>query len=323
MFWIAGGALRLVERSFMRNLLLGCFCLAALLGAVRALPAEAEWLNDFEAAKTKAAKDGKDLLLEFTGSDWCPWCIRLKKEVFSTDAFKKEAPKHFVLVELDFPKQTKLPDKLKQQNDKLFKDYQVEGFPTVCLTDARGRIYAKAGYQEGGGERYVGLLGELCAKKPARDALFAKAEKASGIEKAKLLDEALGALEKDDACVGYDDVAAQIIALDSANQAGLKLKYQARMLLGEASAAAEGGDLEAAQAKIEVLLKEPGLPGPSRQEANFLKAMVLVNKKDNSGALNALQAAREAAPQTERAKEIAQVIERLKAAMTTGTQEKK
>ena len=80
---------------------------------------DAEWLDDFEAAKAKAEKDGKDLLLDFTGSDWCSWCGKLKEEVFNTEAFQKEAPKHFVLVELDFPRQKKLAEKVKQQNEKL------------------------------------------------------------------------------------------------------------------------------------------------------------------------------------------------------------
>ena len=62
------------------------------------------WMTDFEAAKTKAAKENKYLLVDFTGSDWCIWCTRLNSEVFSTKSFQTEAPKQFVLVELDFPR---------------------------------------------------------------------------------------------------------------------------------------------------------------------------------------------------------------------------
>ena len=61
------------------------------------------WVNEFEKAKQTAATEGKDLLMDFTGSDWCGWCIRLHKEVFDLDAFKTAAPKNFVLVELDYP----------------------------------------------------------------------------------------------------------------------------------------------------------------------------------------------------------------------------
>jgi len=311
----------------MENSSAACLVLLALLGSTgTSWPADAEWLDDFEAGKSRAAKEGKDLLLDFTGSDWCPWCIKLKKEVFSTDAFKKEAPKYFVLVELDFPRQSKLPEKLQQQNEKLSRDFQVDSFPSVCLTDAQGRLYAKTGYQDGGAERYLELLASLRAKKTARDELFAKADKASGVEKAKLLNQALEALEKDDAGAGYDAIAKQIIALDSENKAGLKLKYETRARLAEAAKAAESGELDAALAKLQALLKESSLTGGAKQEANFLKAMILVNKKDNAGALEALQSARDADPQTDRARQIAQIIERLKAeekAAEAGSQPKK
>ena len=303
----------------MGNLAAACLVLLAMFGSAGvSRSADVEWLDDFEAAKSCAAKEGKDLLLDFTGSDWCPWCIKLKKEVFSTDAFKKEAPKYFVLVELDFPQQKKLPEKLKQQNEKLSKDFQVDSFPSVCLTDAKGRIYAKTGYRDGGAERYLEHLADLRARKAARDELFAKAEKANGIEKAKLLDQALEALAKDDACIGYDDIAAQIISLDNGNQAGLKLKHETRARLVEVAKIAEGGELDAALAKLQALLKEPGLTGAARQESCFLKAMILIDKKDKSGALEALQAARDADPQSERARQIAQIIERLKAEEKAG-----
>lgn len=298
----------------MRNLATAYLGLLAMIGSAGAAwSAEAEWLDDFEAAKSTAEKEGKDLLLDFTGSDWCPWCIKLKKEVFSTEAFRKEAPKYFVLVELDLPRQKKLPEKLKLQNEKLSKEYQVDSFPTVCLTDARGRTYAKTGYQDGGAERYLELLSGLRARKTARDELFAKAEKAKGVEKAKLLNQALEGLEKDDACVGYDDISKQIIALDSENQAGLKLKYETQARLNEVAKTAEGGELDAALAKLQALLQEAGLSGGAKQASYFLKAMILMHKKDQAGALTALQSARDADPKTERAREIALVIERLKA----------
>ena len=72
------------------------------------------WVSDFEKAKTTAAAEGKDLLIDFTGSDWCGWCIKLRKEVFDLDAFKAAGPKNFVLVEIDFP----------QNKSKLSKETQ-------------------------------------------------------------------------------------------------------------------------------------------------------------------------------------------------------
>jgi thioredoxin-related protein len=275
--------------------------------------ADAEWLDDFDAAKAKAEKDGKDLLVDFTGSDWCGWCVKLKSEVFSQEGFKTEAPKSFVLVELDFPRKKELPAKLKQQNEKLVKEYQVEGYPTILLADAKGRAYAKAGYQAGGPAKYMELLGTLRAKKAARDEAFAKADKASGIEKAKLLDQALMALEKDEVRGGYMDVMQQIVELDADNKAGLKMKYVTRDRLEKASALANAGDVDKALASLDAFVNATPPTGEAKQEVYFLKGALLFGKKDKAGALAALQTALEAAPKSERAGQIGQILGKLKA----------
>jgi thiol-disulfide isomerase/thioredoxin len=126
------------------------------------------WMTDFDAAKKKAAAEGKDLFINFTGSDWCGWCIRLDKEVFSQKLFVYEAQKRFVFVYLDFPKNIKQSDALKAQNEKLAQVYGVEGFPTIVLATADGRPYAKTGYEEGGPLVYLRHLAELQMQKPAK-----------------------------------------------------------------------------------------------------------------------------------------------------------
>ena len=88
--------------------------LALALTASFATAAGDEWMTDFEAAKKKAAAENKDLLVDFTGSDWCGWCIKLVDEVFKHDSFKKGVADKFVLVELDFPK--------KPENTKIFQN---------------------------------------------------------------------------------------------------------------------------------------------------------------------------------------------------------
>ena len=75
---------------------------------VKAEPKQEIWTDNFEAAKAQAVKENKDILIDFTGSDWCGWCIQLKKEVFSTPEFEAAAPKSFVLMEADFPSKKKL-----------------------------------------------------------------------------------------------------------------------------------------------------------------------------------------------------------------------
>ena len=109
-----------------------------------------DWETDFEKAQAKAEKEGKPMLVDFTGSDWCGWCIKLDEEVFSKKEFQKWAAENVVLVKLDFPKRTKQSSKLKKQNAELAKKYEVRGFPTILFLDAKGKVIGKSGYMAGG-----------------------------------------------------------------------------------------------------------------------------------------------------------------------------
>ncbi len=199
---------------------------ALILSFSPALHAAEGWGTNFEEAKAAAAKENKDILMDFTGSDWCGWCIKLQKEVFTKDGFKQEAPKHFVLLELDFPQQKELPKELKEQNEKLQETYAIEGFPTIMLTDAKGRPYAKTGYMPGGPEAYNEHLAELRKAREGRDAAFKKAEAATGLDKAKAIHEGLKAMDPEVADSYYKEEVAQVIALDTADTLGFKAKKE-------------------------------------------------------------------------------------------------
>jgi len=101
------------------------------------------------------------MLLDFTGSDWCGWCIKLKKEVFTKAAFKKYADAELVLVELDFPRNKPQSQEIKEQNEALAKKYGIRGFPTIVLLSPEGELVGKTGYRRGGAEAYVKHLEEL------------------------------------------------------------------------------------------------------------------------------------------------------------------
>lgn len=117
-----------------------------------------DFLTNFEAGKAQAKKEKKDLLVKFTGSDWCPPCIKLHDEVFSKSDFKKAAEKDFVVVVLDFPRKKELPEAEKKANEAVAKDYKVVGFPTVLLMDADGKVFKRAGYQPGGVKPFLSML---------------------------------------------------------------------------------------------------------------------------------------------------------------------
>jgi len=113
------------------------------------------FITDFERAKSEAAAFKQPILALFTGSDWCPWCKKLQKEVFSTEIFKEFAAANLVLFEADFPLEKTLPAGLQKQNKALAEKFDVVGFPTVLLLDASGVVKGKTGYRPGGVEEYV------------------------------------------------------------------------------------------------------------------------------------------------------------------------
>jgi len=125
------------------------FTIAAAL-ALAATSAFAGWTQNYEKALEQATQEKKLVLLDFTGSDWCGWCIKLNKEVFSKPEFQEFAAKNLILVEIDFPQGKKLPAAVEKQNDALQSKFKVEGYPTIILVDGSGKEVARGGYMEGG-----------------------------------------------------------------------------------------------------------------------------------------------------------------------------
>lgn len=91
------------------------------------------WLVDVNEAYEKSRETGKPIMANFTGSDWCGWCKKLTKSVFSKSEFKEWAEDNVVLLELDFPKRKKLPENIKKQNIGLQQALGVRGYPTIWV----------------------------------------------------------------------------------------------------------------------------------------------------------------------------------------------
>lgn len=123
------------------------------------------WITDFPQALEYAKELERPVLINFTGSDWCSWCIKLNKEVFTQEAFLNYAKANLVLVKIDFPSKIQLPPAVKKANDALAGEFDVKGYPTIVLTDNTGKEIQRTGYQPGGAEKYVQhLQGLLNAK---------------------------------------------------------------------------------------------------------------------------------------------------------------
>ncbi len=129
--------------------------------ALATLAVAAEWTVGWKAAADASAKSGKPILADFTGSDWCGWCIQLKKEVFNTPEFSAWAKANVVLLEVDFPQQTQLPPALAKENQDLAEKYKIEGFPTILMLKADGTVLGTLGYQKGGPAVWIPLAQKL------------------------------------------------------------------------------------------------------------------------------------------------------------------
>ena len=132
----------------------------ALCLSVLSLSAADGWLTDLDEGIKVAKAEKKAILVDFTGSDWCGWCIRLKKEVFDQKEFAA-VTKDFVLVELDYPQKKKQSAEVKAKNKAWAEKFAIEGFPTILLMDSNGEPFAQTGYQEGGPVKYLAHLATL------------------------------------------------------------------------------------------------------------------------------------------------------------------
>ena len=124
-----------------------------------------KWMTDVPKAIEKAKAEKKLVLLDFTGSDWCPPCKALHKNVLTSSEFESYAAKNLILVEVDFPRQKEQTEDLKNANKALAKKYKIEGYPTVILLTPEGKELSKAvGYGGAKPEEFIAKL-EAATKK--------------------------------------------------------------------------------------------------------------------------------------------------------------
>jgi thioredoxin-related protein len=289
--------------GIMKSIVKTCAVIAALCHPGALLAGGEGWTADFTDAKKQAAESKKDLLIDFTGSDWCGWCIKLNDEVFKHEPFKEGVKDNFVLVELDFPNdKSKLSEETQAQNKELGEKYAVRGYPTILLCDSEGRPYASTGYQPGGPEKYVAHLNELRGKKVKRDEAFAEAANASGVDKAKALIAALDAMGLEDSTIAsfYGDVADQIKAADPDDETGFAKKAAGKKRMEDFQEAlqelAAKQDMDGALALVDKTLKEGGIEGEENLQLMMTRAVIFAQQGKFDDALKAVDDVKAAHP---------------------------
>ena len=116
------------------------------------------WIIDFTTAKEEAVKNNKPIILVFQGSDWCAPCIKLDREIWSTEIFKNYSKEHYIMLQADFPrkKKIKLSDKQTESNKQLAEIYNNQGFfPFVVVLDHEGNILGQTSYKKTTPENYI------------------------------------------------------------------------------------------------------------------------------------------------------------------------
>jgi thioredoxin-related protein len=142
----------------MKKIAVGLLTGLALL-QVRA--EDLKWVTELPKAQEQARAEKKLVMLDFTGSDWCGWCIKLNKEVFSQPEFADYAKKNLVLVEVDFPRTKPQSEAQKKANAALQTKYSVAGYPTIVVLDANGKKLGELGYEPGGPKTFITELEKL------------------------------------------------------------------------------------------------------------------------------------------------------------------
>ena len=117
--------------------------------------------SNFEQAKEIATKEGKNIVLVFSGSDWCAPCMKLEKNIWNSEEFKAEAQQNWIIYKADFPKKkaNQLSEELTQQNKQLAEKYNKGGsFPLVVLLDSSGKVLGMTGFKNSSPQEYINLI---------------------------------------------------------------------------------------------------------------------------------------------------------------------
>ena len=141
------------------------FTLSSLVFAESGEKLKPVWLTKYTDALKYAKKYDRPILINFTGSDWCGWCVKLKKEVFDKKEFKEFAATDVILFEADFPSRKKQTAAIKGQNQKLKEKFGITGYPSIILLNSKGEKITKTGYKEGGPVKYVEMLRKMLEEK--------------------------------------------------------------------------------------------------------------------------------------------------------------
>lgn len=143
--------------------------ITAMLWGITTLVSAQNWESAIDIAQAKSEKEGKNIVLTFSGSDWCIPCMKLEKNIWESPDFREYSKAHFILLRADFPKKkaNALPKEQQEKNDKLAEIYNKQGlFPLVLVLDKKGKVLGSTGYKNIDPKEYIALLHSFELAKP-------------------------------------------------------------------------------------------------------------------------------------------------------------
>jgi thiol-disulfide isomerase/thioredoxin len=255
--------------------------------------AEAPWFAEYERAQAVAQREGKDLLIDFGGSDWCGPCQWLKTRILSRPEFGERAAKHFVLVDIDDLARKPMPAGRKERYRKLQGRYGIEAFPSVVLATADGRPYARTTYHPSitTPTAYWEHLQPLRRRGAVLRSALEKASKLEGPARAAALTDGLAEVPADFVLRFYDDRVQELRRLDPADSTGYLVFLDGRKALAALQAKVEKGGLPALDlTALDTLIKERHLRGETLQDALLLRALAQAKARRPQDALDSFEA---------------------------------
>ena len=265
----------------------------AVLAAANQARAD-QWTTDPDSAIATAKKDGKDLLFYFAGTEKCKDCKKLENEVFDQADFQDEITSEYLLVRIEHRDSSTATELEKVHSLKWTREFAITNFPTVFVVDSELIPFAVAGYEKGGVNNYLGMLTEFHKVRVDRDDAMAKADKAKGLERAKLLDQAISGVSETVATVYYPKVIEEIISLDADNELGLRGKWnsereaeQRKVMMTELLLVARLEKPDVAVKQIDKVLAEMEFPVAQQLEILQMK-LNIVRRQNNPEALDKL-----------------------------------
>ncbi len=271
-------------------------CTLLLLAGAFPLAAAEAWHEEFEPAQAEARRSGKDLLIDFGGSDWCAPCKWLKERIASKPEFIAEAGKHFVLVDLDDLRRatSKMPAGRKERYRALQQRYGIETYPSVVLATPDGLPYARTTYlpEINDPRAYWAHLEPLRRRGAVLGAALKKAAGLEGAPRAAALVDGLGVVPAGFVTRFYRDQLEEVRRLDPTDRTGYLAFLAGRAAIDgvHARAGGHGQPDTVTLVELDALLASGTLRGEALQELQVLRALKLMAAADYAAAVDALAA---------------------------------